>query len=136
MNKRGMRTRLASVAAAGIIVATSFGLTGGGIASAAAPALKIKPGATTWTIVVGGGVSCEVDTFSTTTHHFTSDGVSDKGTWSGGGSTISMVWKKGDDAGTTFSGTFSKTPVKGYTGSFGGTLAGAVGTLVKGALGC
>lgn len=136
MNKRPMGTRPAAMVAIGMTIATTLGLTGAGMASAAAPALKVKPGATTWTMVIGGGLACEVDTFNTTTHHFTSDAVGDRGTWSGGGSTISMLWKKGGDAGATFSGTFMKTPVRGYTGTFGGTLAGAAGTLVKGVLGC
>jgi hypothetical protein len=129
--------RQAALVVAGVGTVVGIGLAGAGLASAAAPALKIKPGATTWTIEVGGASPCEVDTFNTTTHHFTSDLFSDKGTWSGGGSTISMVWTKGTDMGGTFNGTFTKTPPKGYAGPFGGTLAGESGTLVKGAVpGC
>jgi hypothetical protein len=134
MNKRGMKVRRAAMVASGVAVAATFGLTGAGMASAAAPALKIKPNAT-WTIEVTGA-ACEVDTFNTTTHHFTSDLFGDKGTWSGGGSTISMAWTKGEDAGGTFSGAFTKPP-KEYAGSFGGLLAGETGELVKGAVsGC
>jgi hypothetical protein len=130
-----MMLRRAAVTTVGLAMATSFGLAGAGMALAAAPALKeIKPGAT-WTFVAGGG-GCELDVFNTTTHHFTSDVSSDKGTWSGGGSTVSMVWKKGGDAGATFSGTFSKRPSR-YLGPLRGHLAGKTGELVKGALhGC
>jgi hypothetical protein len=135
MKRRGMVRRVA-MAAAGGALAAGLGLAGAGVASAAAPALKIKPGATTWTIVVGGGLVCEVESFDTTTHHFRSDEFHDKGTLSGGGSTISMVWKKGDDAGATFSGTFTKTPEKSYMGTFGGTLDGDAGSLVDGSLAC
>jgi hypothetical protein len=49
--------RRAAVVAAGLAMATSLGLAGAGTASAAAPALKIKPGAT-WTIEINRG-GCE-----------------------------------------------------------------------------
>ena len=49
--------RRAAAITAGLAMATAFGLAGAAVASAAAPALKIKPGAT-WTIEVNGG-GCE-----------------------------------------------------------------------------
>jgi hypothetical protein len=132
-----MKTRRAAMVVTGLAMAASLGLAGAGLASASAPALKIKPHST-WTLELGGGsTGCEVETFNTITHHWTSDAASDKGTWSGGGSTISMVWKKGANAGLTFSGTFATSPAKEYTGSFGGSVVGLTGQLVKGAVsGC
>ena len=127
--------RRAAAITAGLAMATACGLAGAGTASAAAPALKIKPGAT-WTIEVNGG-GCELEVFNTTTHHFTSDAGGDKGTWSGGGSTVGMTWKHGADAGLKFSGTFvvGSSP-KEYTGSFSVNFRNT-GQLVKGAVaGC
>ncbi len=60
--------RRAAVIAASLAVATSFGLAGAGVASAAAPALKIKNGAI-WTIEVNGG-GCQQDKFNTTSPPF------------------------------------------------------------------
>ncbi len=121
--------RRAAVVAAGLAMATSFGLAGAGMASAAAPALKIKPNAT-WTIEPTSGGGCHQEKFNTTTHKFKADFGSDKGTWSGGGSTINMTWTFGEDAGKTFSGTFvvGSSP-KEYSGVFGD---GTPVNLVKG----
>jgi hypothetical protein len=100
---------------------SSLGLSGVCIASSAAPAAKIKSGAT-WTLETNVLGLCFKDTFNTTTHRFTSftDNAVDpgygKGTWSGGGSSISMVWTKGDGKGMGFSGTFTTTPGKSYEG--------------------
>lgn len=105
--------RRAAVIAGGLAMATSFTLAGAGTASAAAPGLKeIKPGAT-WTIEINHG-GCEQAVFNTTTHHFTSDLFGDKGTWSGGGSKLSMTWKAGAHSGVTYSGDFvsTTTPVE------------------------
>ena len=107
----------------------SVGLAGAGAASAASPALHIANGSK-WTMELNGA-ACGVETF-TPTHKFTSDLFRDKGTWNGGGATMFMTWKKGADAGATFSGMFSKTPVKQYVGTFGGHLAGYTGQLVEG----
>jgi hypothetical protein len=107
-----MTWRRAGVIAAGLSMATSFGLAGAGTTSAATPAHKIKPNAT-WT-VEAGNAACEQAVFNTTTHHFTSDRFGDKGTWSGGGSKLSMTWKAGTHSGVTYSGDFvsTTTPVE------------------------
>jgi hypothetical protein len=125
--------------AAGLAMATSFGLTGTGpgAASAATPALHIVDGST-WTVVVNGG-GCQLDIFSAAGHfHSPEIGFSgDAGTWSGGGSTLKMVWKKGQDMGLTFKGTFTKTPVKEYVGQLNGPSGAFTGQVEKGAVaGC
>jgi hypothetical protein len=127
MKRRGM-VQNAAVVAGGIAMTAGLGLAGAGTASAAAPALKIHNG-DLWTVHVNGKSTCEVDTFNTITHRFTSDLFNHKGTWSGGASTIFMTWKKGVHAGGTFSGTFSKPP-KAYISNFGGTLTSLTGQLV------
>ena len=129
-----MTLRRGAVIAAGLAMATSFGLAGAGMASAAAPALKIKSGAT-WTLEVKNA-GCEQDHFNTTTHRFTADLGGDKGTWSGGGSTISMTWTGGVSSGVTFSGHYVSTtrPVE-YKGS--ATVedtSGETAKVVKGAV--
>jgi hypothetical protein len=107
-----MTLRRAGVIAAALTMATSFGLAGAGTTSAATPAHKIKPNAT-WT-VEAGGAGCEQAVFNTTTHHFTSDRFDDKGTWSGGRSTLGMTWKAGTHSGVTYRGDFvsTTTPVE------------------------
>jgi hypothetical protein len=120
-------------------MATSAGLLGGGAVSASTSVLHITDGST-WTFMVDGG-GCQLDVFSAT-GHFVSPNVlygGDAGTWSGGGSTLKMVWKKGNDAGETFKGTFTKTPVKEYVGTLGGTVPPGftTGKVIKGAVtGC
>ena len=110
MKRRGVAQRGAMVAT-GITIAASVGLAGRRVASAAAPAGKIKS-ATIWTLELSPGL-CFHDTFNTTTHRFTSftsnpvEPGYGKGTWSGGGSSISLVWTKGDGKGFGFSGTFA-----------------------------
>ncbi len=122
--------RRAAVTAAGLAMATSFGLAGAGVASAAAPALKIKPNAI-WTLEIKGVPGCEHDQFSTATHTFVSDNFADSGTWSSGVGTISMVWTTGADNGLTFSGhsVSTTTPVE-YKGSV--SSGNAKAKLVKG----
>lgn len=121
--------RRMAVLAAGLGV----GLAGASAASAASTALHITAGSK-WTAemkISGGG--CEVDKFAAN-HTFSSkDG--DSGTWSGGGKTISMLWTAGGATNTTFSGTFTKTPVEKYVGTF--DSGSYPGWLVKGAVsGC
>jgi opacity protein-like surface antigen len=128
----------AAVFAAGLAILTSFGLAGAGAASAAASRqLHITDGST-WTLEVNGG-GCQLDVFSAT-GHFRSPEIGfggDGGTWSGGGSTLTMVWKRGYDAGLKFNGTFSKSPLAEYVGDMGGIGAGFTGEMVKGAVpGC
>jgi hypothetical protein len=111
--------RRSAAMVSGLAMATSLGLAGAGVASAAAPALKVKPGSH-WTfedhgIEHTGG--CEVDRMSAN-GTFRSDLFGDSGTWSGGGTTITMTWTAGDDHGVVFTGTFtSTTRVKEYKGS-------------------
>lgn len=129
MKRRGMVQRAAMVAT-GIAMATSFGLTGAGMASAAAPALKIKPGSQ-WTLEDHGiehTGGCEVDTMASN-GTFISDLFGDSGTWSGGGTTLTMTWTAGSDNGVVFTGTFTKTPRNEYEGTFS---TGDAGLLIKG----
>ncbi len=111
-------------------MATSLGLAGAGIASATAPTLHIKPSAT-WTFEAFPGL-CESVVFNTATHHFHSN-LGDKGTWNGGGSTISMSWTHGNSAGLTFTGSFRKTPSVSY---FGSTGSGSLAVLFRGVTAC
>lgn len=121
MKQRGSKVRQAAMAATGVALAASLGLSGVCTASAAAPAAKIKSDAT-WTLETPVLGLCYKDTFNTTTHRFASftDNAVEpgygKGTWSGGGSSISLVWTKGDGKGMGFSGTFTSTPGKSYQG--------------------
>jgi hypothetical protein len=117
-------------------MAASMGLGGIAVASAATPALHVKPGET-WTVELPPGDGClEHIAFH---HHgkFISDKYGDAGTWSGGGSTISMDWTAGFYQNESFDGTWTKTPTKGYSGTFVGPEITFNGTLVKGAVaGC
>jgi hypothetical protein len=128
------------VVATEIAFATSLGVSGVSIASAAASAAKIKSGAT-WTLEPPVLGLCYKVTFNTSTHRFTSftDNAVDpgygKGTWSGGGSTISLVWTKGDGKGMGFSGTFTSTPIKSYQGEITDHSQFYDGFLVKGSAG-
>jgi hypothetical protein len=122
--------RRMAVIGGGLAMAVSFGLAGVGVASAAAPTLKVKPGSK-WTLEDHGiehTGGCEVDTMSPN-GTFTSDLFGDSGTWSGGGSTITVTWTTAQDRGVIFSGTFTTTPVKEYKGSFN---TGDLGVFVKG----
>jgi hypothetical protein len=100
----------AAMVATGIAMATRIGLAGAGTASAAAPALKIKP-FSTWTIEFKHGKvgTCEQVSFNTFVNTFVADDAGDAGTWSGGGSAISMAWTAGPDIGATFTGHFVST---------------------------
>ncbi len=116
---------------------TSLGPAGVGAASAAMPTAKVTSGAT-WTLDVTGGF-CLYETFNTTTHRFSSaaTGTKDKGTWSGGRSTIVMTWTRGPNDGLAFKGTWTTTPTKVYEGPV--TLNSARygdGLLVKGVASC
>jgi hypothetical protein len=126
-----MKTTRAATMAAGLVTVASLGLSGAGPSSAATPALHIAAGSK-WTAEVNGN-GCEVDTFAAN-GTFRGD-HRDRGTWSGGGTTLNMTWTAGYAAGLTFSGTFTKTPVKEYSGTFAnGRFSGQV---VKGAVpGC
>jgi hypothetical protein len=123
--------RRAAAIVGGLALATSFGLAGAGVSSAAVPALKVQPGSK-WTfedhgIEHTGG--CEVNTFASN-GTFTSDLFGDAGTWSGGGATLSMTWTAGEDTFVKFNGTFTKTAtVKEYKG---GISTGDAGAVVKG----
>jgi hypothetical protein len=141
MKERTMTVRCAAVVT-GVVLATSLGLSGVCAASAAAPTTRIKSGAT-WTLEPPVLGLCFKDTFNTINHRFTSftDNAVDpgygKGTWSGGGSSISLVWKKGDGQGMRFSGAFTTTPAKSYQGEITFGSETLEGLLVKGsAPGC
>ncbi len=122
--------RRVAVTTAGLAILASLGLTGAGTASAAIPALNIKPGSTWLAEPKPGG--CELEIFSAS-GTFASESK-DAGKWSGGGATISMKWTRGANKGLAFDGTFAQT-VHGdpeYQGRF--SIEGYVfkGELVKG----
>jgi hypothetical protein len=124
-----------AVFAAGLAMTASVGVAGAGTSSAASPALRIKANGI-WTLIIPAVPGCEEDQFDTTTHVFGSDNFGDSGTWSGGGSTISMAWTAGADDGLTFSGHFvaTTTPVE-YKGRI--NYGNAKAMLIKGAVaGC
>jgi hypothetical protein len=111
-----MRIRQAAVAAAaGLAMATSFGLAGASVGSAATPALKITQGSK-WSAIANGGCF-EIVTFALN-HTFTGSRGRDKGKWSGGGTTLTMTWTAGKAIGLTFSGTWTTTPGKEYNGTY------------------
>ena len=106
------------------------GPAGAGTASAAIPALHVKPGGQ-WTIEIGhhtGG--CEDETFSTT--GFSGATAGHEGTFDFGGAMIILERSADPAQGLTFTGTFTPKPVRGYKGSFGGIGGFLVGVLVKG----
>jgi hypothetical protein len=127
--------RRAAVITAGLAMAASFGLAGAGVASAAAPALKIKPNAI-WTFEIKGN-SCDQEKFDTATHTFFSPHHGDAGTWQfGDGSAILMIWTSPQSlSGHNFGGRFvsTTTPVE-YKGSFNGDPIALRAKLVKGAV--
>ena len=89
-----------------------------------------------WTAEDGSSYNCEVDTFATS-GTFTGDKDGDTGKWRGGGTTITMKWTAGGAVGLVFRGTFTKTPVKEYAGTFSLDGQNTPGVLVKGAVsGC
>ena len=94
------------------------------------PLHHIKPGGV-WTVMVPAGVGCEVQTFAPG-YTWTADDYGDAGTYSGGNNTISEDFTAGEDAGGTFTATYSKSD-KDYfgTGNFDGMSFPV--TLVKGA---
>ena len=96
--------RRAAAIATGLAMATSFGVAGADTASAAAPALKIKPFAT-WTLELKPA-GCELASFNT---FVTDETPSGSGNGSGGGSTIKMIWTVGDNTGLSFKGHFVST---------------------------
>ena len=91
--------RRAAAIATGLAMATSFGIAGAGMASAAVPTLKVHNGAT-WTIEVNGN-GCQLDVFHSNYRFFSPEPQyhGDAGTWSGGGKTIKMKWTAGDNVG-------------------------------------
>jgi hypothetical protein len=119
------------VISAGLVMAASFGLAEAGVSSAAVPAVQhVLPGSK-WTLEDNNGGGCEVDTFQAS-GTFTSDLFGDSGTWIGGGATIKVKWTAGQDTGFVFKGTFTRTPVKEYTGTLNGPPGPGTGQLVKG----
>jgi hypothetical protein len=131
MTKETTMLRRAAVLTAGLAMTVSIGLAGAGAASAASPA-GITNGSK-WTLEVNSTGVCEVDTFSTTTHTFTSDLRGDSGHWSvPAPNKVKMKWTAGTDVGLIFPGVFTSTPVKEYVGSFRGSGVGFSGQLVKG----
>jgi hypothetical protein len=128
--------RRAAVIAAGLAMATSFGLSSVGKGSASVPALKIKPFAT-WTVEFKQGKlgSCELVSFNTFVNTFVADHDGEAGTWSSGRSTISMTWTVGPDAGLTFAGHFvsTTTPVE-FRGAASNVGYSVKTMLVKGVL--
>ncbi len=100
----------------GFAMMASFGILGVGTASAASPVHHIRPGSI-WSGVTKGERSyCEQLTFSPN-GTFTSDKYNDSGTWTGGGTTITVNWTMGTSSSGTFTGTLRKGPVAEYRGT-------------------
>jgi hypothetical protein len=118
--------RLAVMTAAGLAMAAGVGLIGADAASAATPAVLHVTAGSKWTAELNGvGVSfCEVDTFAAN-HTFTADVQNDRGTWSGGGRTITMKWTHGSLQGSVFMGTWART-AKAYEDVPNGALVKGV----------
>jgi hypothetical protein len=108
--------RRAAFLAAALVVTTSFAMTAVAYsASAVTPSkIKIAPGSK-WT-VVSAQVFCEFVTFHANGTFTSKSGPS--GTWIGGEKSLNMTWPGTD--GFTFSGTWSRVPLKEYTGTFDG----------------
>jgi hypothetical protein len=107
--------RRAALFAGALALATGIGATGASVASAATLAkVKVAPGSK-WS-VVSAQVFCEVVTFHANGTFTSKNGPS--GTWTGGGKTLTMTWP--GTAGFTFSGTWSRVPLKEYAGTFNG----------------
>jgi hypothetical protein len=130
MTKEATMLRRAAVLAAGLAMTACAGLAGAAPASAVSPALKIKPGSQ-WHDASASTSCDEVITFAAN-NTFTADKAGDAGTWSGGGTTLTMRWTAGGSTGVVFKGTFTTTPDVEYLGKFslGGTHES--GELVKG----
>ena len=92
MKRRGMVQRVA-MAAAGIAMATSLGVSGAGMASAAAPALHVTFGSN-WEFFIAcpGGNPFEAVTFESNGTWFSTSPAGDSGIWKGGGTTLTMKW--------------------------------------------
>jgi hypothetical protein len=134
MTREEALLRRVAVLAAGLAMTTSLGLAVVDSASAASPALHIKPGSL-WMIKSERG-GCENETFEAD-HTFSADRYGDSGTWSGSGATVSMRWTAGTDTGVTFGGTFTTTPVRNYVGFLHSMTARAHAHLIKGSVpGC
>lgn len=118
-----MKIRRAVAVATGLAMATTFGLAGTGVATAAAPALHVHNGSQ-WTAEFGDQGGCEVDTFASNGTFTGHDG--DAGTWSGGGKTLSMTWTMGPAKGLGFRGTFTKTPKEEYKYTINGVTSRVV----------
>lgn len=115
--------------AAGLALTASVGMSSAATAGAASPALHIKQGSK-WS--ASASAECfEILTFASS-GTFTGSRGHDKGTWSGGGPQLVLTWTAGERDGLVFNLTFSKTPIKGYRGTY--TFQGATGAaqLVKG----
>jgi hypothetical protein len=111
---------LATAMSIGAIAGIGAGGAGAASASASAPGgaasskMKIVPGSK-WT-VVSAQVFCENVTFHANGAFTSKDGPG--GTWTGGRKTLNMAW--GGTEPFTFSGTWSRVPLKEYTGDFDG----------------
>ncbi len=112
-----MKIRQAAAVAAGLALAASFGLAGGGAASAASPALHVGGKYPLWTLEVKGA-GCEVYQFQTEPQEAFFGDHGDVGLWSGGEAKIIMYFQDNPDHNPIFTGHFdsSTTPVE-YNGS-------------------
>ena len=120
--------------ASALAMATSFGLAGAAVASAASPAaVNINKTHSVWTVEIHkpGERGCELVQFMFPGHTFYGVEQDDTGTWSGGGSTLAMTWTSGPTDGETFSGHFVSSP-EAYKGNMGGTAIGFKGKVTPG----
>lgn len=121
--------RFVVAAAAGLAMAATMAWPGG-VATAAQSALKVTPGSR-WTVEFPPSVAgCEVATFASN-GTFTTD-FGDSGSWAFGGRNFTMLWTSGPVSPEAFTGTFTKTPVKQYVGTFYFAPIQGAGQVVKG----
>jgi hypothetical protein len=113
--------RRATLFAATLVMVTGFALAGAGPTSAATP-LRIKPGSV-WTAISADAV-CQVVTFRSGGVFTSQNGPS--GTWSGGRKSLTMTWPGSPGQDLTFKGTFTKVPLKEYSGVFEDMFPGQV----------
>ena len=128
MTMRRARVRRATMAVTGVALATSLGLAGAGVATAAKTTLHVKNGSK-WNVqILGSG--CDIATFKSS-GTFTTNPSTGTGTWSGGSASLIMKWTAGNDSGLKFKGTYVSSS-KEYSGTISGSGGSLAATVVKG----
>ncbi len=109
----------------------SCGLLGGGAAAAASPRFRFKAGAE-WTLQAPALGFCEIETFASNIT-FTADLYGDSGRFIKKANWVDLFWYQGANTGGFFNGTYKRTPVSEYKGTFSIGTETFRAKLVKGA---